>query len=140
MWLRPPIWTTPVAALVLLVAAHAEEASPIQVNRHTTAGREVRLGTEVSWDGQCQRLGTPQVQVVGPPSSGTISLRPASKVVEGNLVGTTSCTGMRFEGVGIYYAPQPDFEGSDQVLYDVRFPNGSTLHFVAHVEVRPPKR
>jgi hypothetical protein len=133
-----PVRASPVAALLLLATACtalAQDSRTIEVNKRTTQGREVRLSTEVSWDHQCQRQGTPQVEVVGPPSSGTIDLRPASKVVEGSLVGSTSCSGIRFEGIGIYYTPQPSFEGTDRVLYDVRFPNGSTLHFVANVKV-----
>lgn len=116
--------------------AGAEAASTVEVDRQTAEGREVRLSTEVSWDHQCQRQGTPLVTVVAPPSSGEISTRPASKTVQGNLVGSTSCTGMRMEGVGVFYAPQPGFRGSDHVRYDVRYPNGQTVHFAAHIQVK----
>lgn len=120
--------------------AGAQAGSTVEVDRRTTEGREVRLSTEVSWDHQCQRQGTPMVTVVAPPSSGEISTRPASKTVQGNLVGSTSCAGMRMEGVGVFYAPQPGFRGSDHVRYDVRFPNGQTIHFIAHIEVNAPAR
>jgi len=120
--------------------AGAQPASTVEVERRTSEGREVRLSTEVSWDGQCRRQGTPVVTVIAPPASGDISTRPASKIVQGNLVGSTSCAGMRMEGVGVFYAPRPGFRGSDQVRYDVRFPNGQTLHFVAHIEVQAPAR
>ena len=124
------------AGLLLPAAiAGAQQASTVELERRTSEGREVRLSTEVSWDRQCQRQGTPVVTVVAPPASGDIGTRPASKTVQGNLVGSTSCAGMRMEGVGVYYTPRPGFQGIDEVRYDVRFPNGQTLHFVARIDV-----
>lgn len=113
-------------ALTPLAAASDE---PVAIAKQGKAGQEVNVARYAQWDGQCQARGTPTVSIVQPPSSGRVDVRPGPvRVSAPPRHGGTNCIGTTMAGVLVYYAPEPDFRGAVEFMYEVQSTNGRTRY------------
>jgi hypothetical protein len=118
---------------VTCAAPIARGDEPARRAFHTGAGQEVRVGRHERHGGNCQPAPM-TVAVVQPPRHGRIESRPESFVAGGTRVGATSCSGLKIQGLALYYLPEEGFRGTDTFTYEARG-SGGPLTFEDSVSV-----
>jgi len=64
--------------------------------------------------------------LLSPPAHGAIETREIPVIVglqQRGRLGARNCRGVKNLGIGVYYQPHADFQGTDRVIYRVSFPS-----------------
>ena len=80
-----------------------------------TAGTERSLHSHASWGNNCTQRPEPAITVIDPPRNGTITVRHEPIVITDSS--GSKCMGMTMDGSRVYYKPNADFHGTEQVAY-----------------------
>lgn len=84
------------------------------------AGTQVRLGMAGNVSPDCKPGPLPEVKVVTPPKNGQLAIRDG-KTKPGSL---SRCPTLEVPARGVFYQAKAKFNGSDEVAYEVRRPDG----------------
>lgn len=96
-----------------------------------TAGTQVRLGLIGNVTRECTPGPMPEVKVVTPPKNGTLAVR-SGKSKAGSL---KRCPDLEVSVQGVFYQANPNFSGTDEVVYEVKRPDGKTQTINTRIEV-----
>jgi len=102
--------------------------------RSVVAGQELRVFTYGRWHRDCTPRPPPQIVLRTAPAHGTVSLRPGPTTVTFIREGEPDCTGHTYEGLGVWYVPDPGYHGVDQFGWDVI--SDKTSHDAVVVQVK----
>jgi hypothetical protein len=119
--------------------AHAADTKQTEetFHRKATAGKEVRVVTYVKHHEDCSQKEPPTITVTSQPAHGHVSTRPGSVKTGPSRLGSVDCTGKRFDGISLWYQPDPGYTGTDQLRFDAFFSNG-IVHDTAIIQVLAP--
>jgi hypothetical protein len=111
-------------ALAVGALAFAGEAfAAHQLVRSVPRGKATVIAYNWWFTAGCVPAPRPRVNIVAPPSFGSIRvLNGAGVVNEAN----NACFGKRSNSVGLVYQPRPGFVGSDAFEVEWQFPDGSS--------------
>ncbi|VWD50728.1 P lipoprotein [Burkholderia lata] len=87
--------------------------------RVTTNGKEVRLSRHATWNRRCIGGQAPDLAFIRQPAHGRIEVRDESFQLAGTASTPNSCDGATVLGKVVYYIPNPDYHGPDQVDYRI---------------------
>lgn len=124
------------AAIACLLTLTAIAAEAREYNATARAGQPVQVLTQTSVDRMCQPTGGPSISVDPEPSHGSVTIRPASSVIETCGAGACQCRGHRVASVAVVYTSNPAFHGVDHFGVTSTFANGTVLNHSATVNVR----
>ncbi|WP_421912649.1 hypothetical protein [Mesorhizobium sp.] len=103
----------------------------------TTSGKPVLLSEHYQVDPNCTFLAPPSVQVLSGPDHGTIKIEQA-KVFPSFTADNVryKCNSILGNGVRVYYTPNPDFKGEDQVEIRSGSTDGGTTDLTVRIAVK----
>lgn len=112
---------------VVQPAAPAAPANPtnVQLKRVVLVNTRQRLDFGYSLNPDCSVVGQAVMKVKSQPMHGTLSSEPAMdfpNFAKDNI--RSPCNTARVQGLGVFYSPAQDYTGSDQLVFDLVFPNG----------------
>ena len=122
-------------ALDGLAAAQEDTAAARTYRRVTSPGQEVRIITYTQHHNDCSAMEAPGTTLSARPMHGTVSIRPDSVVTGPSRFGSRDCSGKLLPGLGVFYLPEPGYQGVDRFAVDVVNRNGSA-HDTVIVTVR----
>ena len=95
------------------------------------AGKPLRLGLIGNVTRECTPGPMPEVKVVTPPRNGTLAIR-SGKARAGSL---KRCPDLEVPIQAVFYQANSNFSGTDEVVYQVKQPDGKTQAITIRVEV-----
>jgi hypothetical protein len=75
----------------------------------------VLLARYASFNATCKNVGFPKIEILRSPAHGVITTRPEPQIVGGWRVRATNCIGTSLMGLAIYYWPQANYQGTDEM-------------------------
>ncbi len=129
MAIRSALVTAAIAVTIMANPALAQE----QLFRTVKAapGKQTRLGVIGNVTKECTPGPMPEVKVVTAPKQGTLAIR-TGKTKAGSL---KRCPNLEVPIRGVLYEANAGATGSDEVVYEVKRPNGSTQTITAKIEI-----
>lgn len=95
------------------------------------AAKQVRLAMVGNITKECTPGPTPEVKVVTPPKNGTLALR-TGKTKAGALA---RCPKLEAPAQALFYQANPKFNGSDEVVYEVKRADGRNQSVTVKINV-----
>ena len=120
------------AATVGLVATAAFAQSVKYASVEAVAGKALRLSYHASVHKDCRPGRAPSVRVLEPPSSGTLTVRPAVLTTQR----VAGCPPVKAPAQVIYYESRAGHAGSDHVKYEVTSENGEVTTYDTAIAVK----
>jgi hypothetical protein len=107
----------PTAASITTGAA--PQSAPVSTHVSTARGKEVRLSSHATWSKQCVGGEAPDLTFTHEPAHGRIEVRsePFQLVHTASVI--APCEGATVFGKVVYYIPNPDYLGQDEVDYKI---------------------
>ena len=96
------------------------------------AGSQVRLGLVGNVTPECKVGPKPELKVVSPPKHGILAVR-SGKTKPGSLA---RCPNLEIPAEGVFYQPAANFNGTDEVVYQVNRPDGRNQIVTIRITVR----
>lgn len=90
-------------------------------NRQTAPGTEVLVRPYGEFSKSCMPTGAPTILVYMPPEHGKVSIRPGFFLFTRFGAEVFYCSPGEYQGVGVFYKPDPGFVGTDDFRYEVEF-------------------
>ncbi|WP_081078514.1 DUF2846 domain-containing protein [Burkholderia territorii] len=101
------------------IATQTLSSDNVVSKRVTINGKEVRLSRHATWNRQCIGGQAPDLVFIRQPAHGRIDVRDESFQLAGTTSTSNSCDGATVLGKAVYYIPNPDYRGPDQVDYRI---------------------
>lgn len=127
--LRPPAWAALLGCTLIAGAAGAQERLFRSVD--VAPGKPVRLGMAGNVSQECKPGPLPEVKVITAPRNGQLAIRDG-KTKAGAL---TRCPSLEVPARGVFYEARARFNGTDEVAYEVRRPDGRVQVFTFKITV-----
>ena len=113
-------------ALVMFVVGFCALASAqdktVDRTAQGQAGKDIRVGVYVNVQPDCTSGPLPTIRLSSAPTHGKVTVRKAK-------VGSTNykqCLALEVTGYVAFYKSEPDFNGNDTFVLEVKFPGGRT--------------
>jgi hypothetical protein len=119
------------AGATALAGAASAQTDNVYRTVEAAPGKLARLGAHISVKPDCSAGTLPEIKVLTPPKSGTLNVR-TGKVRTTRI---TRCPNLETPAQGIFYIPNPRFSGSDEVVYEVRSPEGRVRSHTIRITV-----
>lgn len=121
------------AILAALVLATTAAAASAQTNRAATIqpGKPARIAVETALKKDCSIGEIGGIRVIKAPTNGSVIVRT------GNLKTPASfrCPNKDTPVQALFYEPKKNFQGTDEISYETRTPEGATQTFVVKITV-----
>ncbi|HEX7908601.1 MAG TPA: DUF2846 domain-containing protein [Paraburkholderia sp.] len=85
----------------------------------TTGGKEVKLSWHATWSKECVAGQAPDLTFIREPAHGHVEVKNESFQLTNTATMTAPCDGTTVLGKVVYYTPDPDYHGDDQVDYRI---------------------
>lgn len=99
--------------------APASQTDNMSTHVTTAAGKEVRLSRHAAWNKQCATQPAPDLTFIREPAHGHIEIKTESFQLASTVTTNALCIGATVVGKVVYYVPEPDYHGDDQVDYRI---------------------
>ncbi|CAB3808161.1 hypothetical protein [Paraburkholderia caffeinilytica] len=109
---------SPPTAASITTAAVPQSAS-VSAHISTAPGKEVRLSSHATWSKQCVGGEAPDLTFLHEPAHGRVEVRSESFQLANTASMTASCDGATVLGKVVYYIPNSDYLGQDEVDYRI---------------------
>ncbi|WP_342767011.1 DUF2846 domain-containing protein [Trinickia dinghuensis] len=121
------------AATALAPASAAPEHN-VSTRVTTTRGMSVRLSQHASWNKRCGAEQAPDLTFIREPAHGHVEVKAESFQLSKAMTTRAWCVGATVLGKAVYYIPDPDYHGDDQIDYRISSPHRTYTRSVS-VEV-----
>jgi hypothetical protein len=132
-----PVCTVPAlvrATILMVLATSAHAQTPPPSSTRVAPGGTTRVYVMAAFGADCQATAAPTIDVVKPPTNGTVSLRPGqSTTVASSLSG--QCIGAKVQGTGIYYSANATTQGHDSFSVRAKLATGETIERTFHLRI-----
>lgn len=102
-----------------ITTAAASQSAPVSAHISTARGKEVRLSSHATWSKQCVGGEAPDLTFIHEPAHGRIEVRSESFKLANTASTASPCDGATVLGKVVYYVPNPDYLGQDEVDYRI---------------------
>lgn len=125
-----------IAAILALAGGLAATGALAQTestfrNQDAAPGKPVRLGLYGNVAKDCKAGPPPEVRVVTPPKNGNLAVR-GGKTKTNRIPG---CSEVEAEVRGVFYEAKGGYKGADEVVYEVRRPEGKVETHTVRITV-----
>jgi hypothetical protein len=108
-----------------------------RLDRSVFRGNEARIAALNYVNADCSSGPIPGLRIVTPPTNGEYRLEETSIPLDRPPDNSrAACNGKPVSALAIYYTAKAEFTGSDEMVIDVDFKNGSVRRFVYAITVR----
>lgn len=113
-----------IAAVLAAIPSTSFAQQPPMVERAAkgAAAKDIQVGVYVNVLADCTSGALPALRLVTAPSNGTINIKQA-KIRATNY---KQCLALEVPGFIAFYKSKPDFNGTDTVVIEVKYPAGRT--------------
>ena len=118
-------------------AARLATARSITVNKQTTAGARLILGSLQSLARDCSPLGVVEAKLLTPPANGTVRIEQGTAFSNFSAGDPPyACNSRRSPATVVSYQASPGFTGQDAAVVQIFFPDGNAPTMVFSIGVR----
>jgi hypothetical protein len=118
---RPTILLVAVGAAALGAPALAQTNSVFR-NVEAVSGKVARLGSHTVVKPDCSPGPLPEIKVLTPPKNGSLNVRTG----KAKTTRYPKCPNLETPAIGVFYMPPANFKGSDEIIYELKAPDGRT--------------
>ena len=109
----------------------------VKNNRDVFTGSETRIAAMNSVNADCSSGPVPSLRIVTAPKNGEHRLEELTIPVDRKTESSrAACNGKPVSAVGIYYKSKAEFTGTDNIVVDVDFRNGTVRRYIYRITVR----
>jgi hypothetical protein len=108
-----------------------------EVTRTAVQDQRLRMATLFDLNPDCSVIGIPTVRILEPPKSGTVSVEKGNGFPSfPENSSRAKCNAGSVDGEFVFYMPKPGYVGSDSVMVEVIYPDGTaaTRHYAIEVK------
>lgn len=128
-----------IAAANSAAPSHASEQDGRSLHKQVRSGQRVRVYGYVQVDSKCRFSSPPTIQIVTPPTHGTVIAQSGDVVVRDQPRNSLNdCRGQSGPGMKIYYRANKDYTGPDSFSWTASYSNATVAHDTASVDVLAP--
>lgn len=123
---RALLWTMFIAVAFdgVIIASLPACAHDDVLMRAGPAGHLILIREHAGWNGACETLAPPAVQLIRPPLHGEVCARAETVKIASMFVGTESqCIGHLVRGVQLIYRAEWGYVGDDSLQYAAQYPS-----------------
>jgi Domain of Unknown Function with PDB structure (DUF3857)/Transglutaminase-like superfamily len=132
------IKVAPVSAPENRISASTKPPTQItEVTRTAVQDQRLRMATLFDLNPDCSVIGIPTVRILEPPKSGTVSVEKGNGFPSfPENSSRAKCNANSVDGEFVFYMPKPGYVGSDSVMVEVIYPDGTagTRHYAIEVK------
>jgi hypothetical protein len=108
-----------------------------RVDSSVFKGNEARIAALNYVNADCSSGPVPALRIITPPTNGAYRLDETSIPIDRRPDNSrTACNGKPVSAVAVYYSAKAEFTGSDEMVIDVDFRNGTVRRFIYAITVR----
>lgn len=111
--------TTASPAAASITTASAPQSAPVSMHVSTSRGKEVRLSWHATWSKKCVGEEAPDLTFIHEPAHGRVEVRSEPVRLANTASMSAPCDGVTVLGVVVYYIPNADYLGHDEVDYRI---------------------
>ena len=111
--------------------AASAQSNTIYRNVEAVSGKVARIGAHISVKPDCSADTLPEIKVLTPPKNGSLNVR-TGKVKTTRI---TKCPNLETPAQGLFYMPGAKYTGADEVIYQVKTPDGKVTSHTVRITV-----
>ncbi|WP_217497463.1 hypothetical protein [Trinickia violacea] len=102
-----------------ITTAGPPQSAPVSAHVSTNRGKEVRLSWHATWSKRCVGEEAPNLTFIHEPAHGRVEVRSEPVQLANTASMSAPCDGATVLGIVVYYIPNTDYLGQDQVEYRI---------------------